>query len=126
MSSSIGRWLASVEVATRPVGRFDALVDGLGKPRAVSWWVDDVLLDPNVNATQIDDIRFDHTQKGLRLTLAPRADRALVFELRVAVDDENGKRFTHALCVEYRPTCKRRVRAIPEWTAFRGLVAVPR
>jgi hypothetical protein len=124
LTESIGRWVGTLQVPRLPVGAFEALADGLDGWRSVTWWVNDVLLDPQASSKEIDGVVYEYAQSGRRLRLEPRASADYEFELRVAVEDRNGKRFTTSTCVHYTGECAREVRAVPHWTRFKGLASM--
>lgn len=122
MSDAIGHRLAVITVPRQRTTAFIATVDHITGIRSVTWWVNRTLLDPAVGAEHIDGVGYEFSQSGLVLTLTTDATSAYEFELRVAVENNNGDRFTTSRCVSFNPVCPRTFPVVGHWRELIGLV----
>lgn len=121
MSQSVPRKSAIVAVARQRTAVFTATVDSIRNVRDVTWWINEVLLDPAQGEAQIDGVGYKFSQTGLQLTLTTDAKSAYEFELRVAVENENADRFETATCVSFDPVCRRGFPVAGHWKDFVGV-----
>jgi hypothetical protein len=106
MSDAITRKSAIIGVQRQRTAVFTATVDRINGVRSVTWWINQVLLDPSHGDAQIDGVGYKYSQSGLQLTLTTDSKSAYEFELRVAVENPNADRFETAICVPFDPVCK--------------------
>ena len=122
MSSSVPRKFAVVTVERQRTAVFTAIADRIDGVRSVTWWINNVLLDPAQGEAQIDGVGYKFSQNGLQLTLTTDSKTAYEFELRVAVEDANAERWGTAICVPFDPVCRRTFPVLEPWTRFVGMV----
>ena len=122
MSDSIGRKFAVRTTARQRTAVFTATVDRIFSVRSVTWWINNVLLEPAQAEAHIDGVGYKFSQAGLSLTLTTDSKSAYEFELRVAVENANADRFGTAICVPFDPVCRREFRVVRHWTEFVGVV----
>ena len=122
MSNSVPRKFGVVIVERQRTAVFTAIADRIDGVRSVTWWINNVLLDPAQEQAQIDGVGYKFSQNGLQLTLTTDSKSAYEFELRVAVEDANAERWGTAICVPFDPVCRRTYPVLEHWSRFVGVV----
>jgi len=122
MSDAITRKSAIIAVQRQRTAVFTATVDRINGVRSVTWWINQVLLDPSHGDAQIDGVGYKYSQSGLQLTLTTDSKSAYEFELRVAVENPNADRFETAICVPFDPVCKQTFPVVGHWQELIGVV----
>ena len=122
MSDAITRRFATIAVQRLRTAVFTATVDRIDGVRSVTWWINQILLDPSHGDAHIDGVDYKYSQGGLQLTLTTDSTSAYEFELRVAVENKNADRFETAICVPFDPVCRQTYPVVGHWQELIGIV----
>jgi hypothetical protein len=130
----IGRWAGTVVHHAPPVGRFDAVTQGISPDAPVTWAIDgNGLTEGTHDVTVPGGVVVHYELAGRHLVLSPKTAKPLELLLEATVVDKDANAFTTRRCVHFDPVCRSTgVRYIPAFSEYLdtylshfGVVEVP-
>ena len=115
----IGTWEGIGVHRTHPVGRFDAVTQGISPDAPVHWALDGHGLTDGTGDIAVSGATVHYELTGRRLLLSPKSDKAIELLLEATVVDQDAEALTTRRCVHYNPICRTGgVRYIPPFNEY--------